>query len=30
MRMLFGPARALANAASSKAPWQRDGRPLDG
>jgi hypothetical protein len=29
MRMLFGPARALANAATNKAPWQRDNRPLD-
>jgi hypothetical protein len=29
MRMLFGPARALANAATSKAPWRRDNRPLD-
>lgn len=29
IRMLFGPARALANAAMSKPPWQRDGRPLD-
>jgi len=29
IRMLFGPARALANAASSKAPWERNGRPLD-
>jgi len=29
MRMMFGPARALANAASSKAPWERNGRALD-
>jgi hypothetical protein len=29
LRMLFGPARALANAASSKAPWERSGRPLN-
>jgi len=29
LRMLFGPARALANAATNKAPWQRSGRALD-
>jgi hypothetical protein len=29
LRMLFGPARALANAASNKAPWERSGRSLD-
>ena len=29
LRMLFGPARALANVATNKPPWQRSGRSLD-
>jgi len=29
VRVIFGPARALANASSSKALWERNGRPLD-
>jgi hypothetical protein len=29
IRMIFGPARALANAAMGKMPWQRDTRTLD-
>lgn len=30
VRMLFNPARTLANLAESRAPWSREGRPLRG
>jgi hypothetical protein len=29
LRMTFGPARAMSNVAMGRAPWYRDGRPLD-
>ena len=29
VRLLFNPGRTLANTSSGRAPWFRDGRPLD-
>jgi len=29
LRITFGPSRAMSNAAMGRAPWHRDGRPLD-
>ena len=29
MRCIFNPARTMANTASGRAPWSRNGRPLD-
>jgi len=29
VRMIFGPARLMANLALGRAPWSRDARPLD-